>query len=926
MTGNPAQRTLLLLLLALAVLGALGAWLWRGTNEPVLAPGEASPEQAVAQDADFARGDGPGEAASAAPQDAAATGEHRTATAGDGAPARPFPSDAQWLEITVVDATDRTPVAAAEVWWYGAESFAELNEAEGGWSAEAMLLGQDPQAAARRFGWSSRSDAAGKVRVTLRTATVVLAEHDGRYGELQLRENTLPPSNGWQLLLEPDQHLTVRVVDERDQPCAEVPVTLVGIDRDGDVWGGLGWMPLATSTAPDGLATIPHLRHLLRRLQDGRGDLPDGLQVRPSLYLPGALLDHPPIDSANPPREPIVLRLPACGAVAVRAAVLGRPMAEFRNAWLTHQPPDDGGEGTAGGVARHHVSVWQKADAQGVVRFQRVLLGQQYTVYTEAGGGLMQQFAGPVRAGQEVEVVLTVAPNVALLRGRLVEPDGTPAREVAFEFLARGEDLWQHQAGKTDRDGRFTVAAGQLDEPTQADWLWFDVGGSRGSNAGSSAPRRRATAPPRMLRAGSDELGDLVLAEAPLLVAGRIEREGGPVPKGLNCWVVCETRNAETGETDGEYTFGQYLQVDDDGSFTVRGTAGRGQHQLLVAHESILPPEPIPFTPGATGVVVKLSAAHAVAASLLLPEGADLGMLRCSLKPASTAPGATGAPPPAAGKDAQEPRQGTPEPAGSGRADVRWQAVPPGTYTLAIHSTLGTQPLVEIAGVVVPAPANGDPRLSEIDLRNLVRTVELRLFGPDGQRLEEAWGMAMQPPGSAGPEHGHAFWGNPAKLLLPSGPYDLLVGVVGWRPTPLRGHAERIDVHLQAWPTVKVQIADLPKLPPDASLTVQLVPTENGTPGIPTLDAHWGNQEYLVPTSRAELVDGKAEVAIGDGPHQVSLWLGNHRSGTDLPVVSPTRVLHTDGSITVQVSKAAWQRALEALQPEGAPAGRGSGR
>ncbi len=583
MTGNPAQRTLLLLLLALAVLGALGAWLWRGTNEPVLAPGEASPEQAVAQDADFARGDGPGEAASAAPQDAAATGEHRTAPAGDGAPARPFPSDAQWLEITVVDATDRTPVAAAEVWWYGAESFAELNEAEGGWSAEAMLLGQDPQAAARRFGWSSRSDAAGKVRVTLRTATVVLAEHDGRYGELQLRENTLPPSNGWQLLLEPDQHLTVRVVDERDQPCAEVPVTLVGIDRDGDVWGGLGWMPLATSTAPDGLATIPHLRHLLRRLQDGRGDLPDGLQVRPSLYLPGARLDHPPIDSANPPREPIVLRLPACGAVAVRAAVLGRPMAEFRNAWLTHQPPDDGGEGTAGGVARHHVSVWQKADAQGVVRFQRVLLGQQYTVYTEAGGGLMQQFAGPVRAGQEVEVVLTVAPNVALLRGRLVEPDGTPAREVAFEFLARGEDLWQHQTGKTDRDGRFTVAAGQLDEPTQADWLWFDVGGSRGSNAGSSAPRRRATAPPRMLRAGSDELGDLVLAEAPLLVAGRIEREGGPVPKGLNCWVVCETRNAETGETDGEYTFGQYLQVDDDGSFTVRGTAGRGQHQLLPA-------------------------------------------------------------------------------------------------------------------------------------------------------------------------------------------------------------------------------------------------------------------------------------------------------------------------------------------------------
>lgn len=52
---------------------------------------------------------------------------------------------------------------------------------------------RDPLLMAERGGWSALTDLEGKVRVTLREQTTVGCRHEGRYGLLHLRKNTVPP-------------------------------------------------------------------------------------------------------------------------------------------------------------------------------------------------------------------------------------------------------------------------------------------------------------------------------------------------------------------------------------------------------------------------------------------------------------------------------------------------------------------------------------------------------------------------------------------------------------------------------------------------------------------------------------------------------------------------------------------------------------
>jgi hypothetical protein len=893
-------------------LGGGALWWLGGGNDPGLSFKEERGAAATAQEASLV---GTKDTAAAAPTEASAnhsTERSAVAEAAGSAAARPFPTDAEWIDVTVVhdEPQNERPAVDAEVGWYAENAGEELSERFGGWSTKLQLLFADAQKIAAMVGWQARTDGQGKVRVTLKDNTRIVAQKDGLYGELQLQKNTLAPRDGYKLRLAPDRTLRVQVLDAAGKPVAGIPVTLTLREGDGDFWGGIGWAPLATSEGPDGIATIRHLQRLGQDNLAAGETRPKDLVAIPCLYLPGIKIEGTKIDLDAPPADPVTLRLPTCGAIHVRATMQGKPATDFRQVWLSHNQQNEEHDYTV-----LSASLEGEPGEDGIARFAHVLLGQQWTLYTQSAGGMYREIAGPVAPGQIVEVELAVDTKAVILAGRLVDAAHQPMRNREFSFQGRGEDYWNSQEGKTDRDGHFSIAVGTLEEPTQVDHLTFDV-------VKKGERTRRGQLPARVLRPGVETVGDVVLGDGPLVVGGKIVRNGKPVPRDINLYVQQEVVTPDSPEPSWMYVEDQYHYVAEDGTFEVRGTSGTGRHQLYVAHGEILPMDPIEFRPGRADLEIVLGTSHALAASLLVEDGTHLEGLQFVLVPsdgklAAGTPGGNG--PPSLGGN-ENPLLRVPERSGKDRGDVRWAAVPPGTYALQARCWSREAPLLTIDNVVVPPPESGDPRLADIDLRGLIRTIEITLRDPDGEAMQHSWGSLLQ----ASPGGGwlaQAVWGTPIHATLPRGPYDLMLGIDGWRPKYIRGDADKVEIRMEGWPRIPVTIADLPKLPEGARVYGRLEPT--GTSPQP-FKTSWGEgdlSQYTAPSENVDLMADGASMPIGDGPHRLNLYVyGRHNMAT-IEVASPQQVLPNDQRIMVRIATTEWERVLKAIgtppQPDG---------
>jgi hypothetical protein len=352
---------------------------------------------------------------------------------------------------------------------------------------------------------------------------------------------------------------------------------------------------------------------------------------------------------------------------------------------------------------------------------------------------------------------------------------------------------------------------------------------------------------------------------------------------------------------------------DGAGAFTIRGTIAPGRYRLAANSERVLPIAPIEFALGAADVVVKIDPGHAVAASLLVPEKAPLDTLSVALVPAATIAG---------NKSDDRFKRGI-DSSRRGRCDVRWASVPAGTYALEVRLTAVANPLLTIADVVLPAPAGGDSRLVDIDLRPLLRVLALALHDPDGKQLEDAGGIVF-PAAQANPNEwqGHAFWGAPSLCLLPAQPYDLLVCVSGYRPMPVRGDSDRVDVRLDRWPTLTVRVPDVPALPDKARVQVALQPVEKSSV---QYRAQWQSGELAeflaAPRRSATVIDGAASVPISDGLYTLRVSINGNRRSHAFEGTEPQQVLSTAGEVTVTVPKEQWTKGIEIVKqpPKGEP-------
>lgn len=872
------KRTPIVVMLALAV-AALGL---RIAFADVLSPAAAAPPDAApaapgvaaADRADLSRDPG------AAPVEAAASATVRDELSP--AAAQPLPDDANWIDLLVVDETG-APIGGADVYWYDASAWPRIRELGQLTEREIEALVDRPERVIRHAGWQTRSDEHGRTRVTTTDDAVVAGVHEGRYGRLHLAAHVAAPPDGLRLVLAPDRRVTVLVHDDLDRPAAGVPVTLAVIDEQGDFSGPFGWHPMA-DTDERGVAVVEHLQELERSLRDV-GQVGEASRVVARALLPGCAEPTVRLSLAAPPSDPIVLRLPPCGSVRAQLRLGGQPVIASTEFEVQCEQEHD----WAMAQARPGASGW--------AHFPRVAVGKRYRLSSASRGRVDTSFAGPAVREQEVQVVLSSSTDRAQLRGRLLDAGRHPLAERRGFTYATGDSLPSHADFVTDAEGRFHVDLGSAEDERPVEGIVFVV-------PATNAPSLRAELPPRTLRAGVEDLGDVGMVADDLVVAGRMLVDGEPVRRGLHVMVQRLDPAAEAQETWEGVFYGPMPNAP-DGHFAVHGERRPGRYRIFCYTSETQPLGPIEFAFGATDLVVEGHRGYRLAASMLLPPDTPPELVRVELIAQSVStPGDEPL------HDAQEPT-----PMQGPRHALQWGRLSAGAYTIAVSEWTAHRPLVSIPDVQVPAPPGGDPRLVDIDLQPLLRVVTVRVFDPDGGPIAAQGAIFAAGLRADEDWRGVPIWGEEAvRIPLRRGPVDLVVAVEGYRPTPVRGAGDELSVRLQRWSELAITLADVPPLPAGVRLSVRSEAKEFASRA---WSGPWsaGSLDRLLGGSApsAEVAGGRATLRCGDGPQRLVVTVSSDRGSRDVEDIAPAEILPVAGPVTLRAPAAAWRRAIAAV-------------
>ncbi|HEX6813735.1 MAG TPA: hypothetical protein VF384_19095 [Planctomycetota bacterium] len=884
------MKSRVLLLLLPLLLGGISVWLVQSADDP------AVPDHIAA-----AAAPGPAAATAAEATAVEATSQPtaidpvRAAVAAATGQSVPFPDDAVWTEVRVVDKATGEPVPDATVTWSDQTTEERVNKDATLGQDDRRWLQRDQEQINAKYGWHAVSDASGHVRVHVTEQTLVLARRETRYGTLRLQKNTIPPRDGYRLEIEPDIEVLVKVLDSHGQPAAGVPIGVTQNDAQGKVLQLWRWQAQAITRAPDGIAALRHLQELRA---EHRAD--KFAEWRARTYLPGH--DDPGVafQVETPAAEPVVLRLPPCGGVRVRAEMHGATLTAVKTIMLAENSREQGGMNWMMRRATHSRSV----DDQGWAFFEHVPLGRSYRASASVMSGyLSSELKGPMTEDAVVTVVLSIGDQQMMLTGRLLDEQRAVLADQEFSLLVRAPYNENNTSFRTDANGRFLLFLGQWDKDTKHLQRVSIV--SR-----PPASMLQADLTKRELRAGVQDAGDVVMQPGQLVVAGRLVSGDGPCTLKLQPAVerheVPENAREARWQRQRDFQFHR----DDNGHFEFRGDAQPGRYRLTLTSSSHLPVEPIEFTLGTKDLVVNVDTGAPLAASVLLPKDAPQGLRAVLVRDGEPAT-----------VDAATWRQGynrlaaypwSREPE---RYQLQWGSIAPGTYTLLLQLWCDPEPLATIGNVQVPAPKDRDARLVDIDLRSSVRIATVCLFDQNGQPIE-SYNGALFPIGQdpAKTWLGYDAHGEKASILVRTAPLELIVAKRGFRPRQVQCAAPTTEVKLDPWPTVELAFDGLQELPKETTLMVRFAPRDPSAARYRTMSNSGDRNDVMAaPRSSVAVAEGRAKVPIGEGPHDLMASVSRKRRtvAVDLPKGEP--VFSNSPSLHVSVPGPALQKALDQL-------------
>ena len=547
-----------------------------------------------------------------------------------------------------------------------------------------------------------------------------------------------------------DWDLEVEVQTASGAPASEVPVVLSG--------GSSSWSSSTGSTTDaSGRARFAHAGFRIAEAPElswsAGVDLPLGTPLVRAL------------DPAERPRAPLVFRLPPLGAALVSVLEAdGGPAEDGTQVQLGIVRPGEPRDVSP--FASERRARTSKSTVAGKAVFELVELGGELEILANHQGQnavTREYFPGPQRAGERVPCTLVLGLDHPVLVLRAVDVEGKPL--VREELQLDGWTRTTYTSNRENRTTRTDEHGGfRIDVPGK--WSEGDVSRTivraRKGEIGALLDLARAFEP------GLNALGDLVLAPAPLLVAGRVVDDRGAPVEGarVSVQVALEEQGGQPSQWEA-LELEESPETDGAGAFTVRGFAF-GDELLLTPQRGSERGDPVRSPAGARGIELLLVRTGEVAGRVLLDPGVpreeiDLTLRRDGLEEVDDLPWEGGHARP--GEDGA----------------FRIASLLPGTYRLEVGLEDGVV-LEEVPQVeVIAGETSRDPRLTAIDLRGKLFTYRFELVTPEeGSELRGS--MTFGPTGDEDEAmRWHYFQGSSLVIVTPHRPIDALFTVSGYR-------------------------------------------------------------------------------------------------------------------------------------------------
>jgi len=708
-------------------------------------------------------------------------------------PAEPAVDGSVGLKVQVIDARSGKPEPGAEVL-----SVLDLDPAllpDPDYEAFTALESVDPEAQARRFGQAWRTGADGIVTVPRprKWSARFIARSGGRYGYARW-DRDRPDVR---LELEDDRWLRVRVAGPDDAPCAEVMVALA-----------LHWRGQPEPTLVDigttdmaGMVIAPHTQVRVAEHQLIKPAPPEWCAVVPR--IPALVHTGVRIDLAHLPDEPIVIRIPATGRIAVELVDAdGAPTCERFNANLEQREEASSIRPFGSSANTYFCST---DGVEGRIVFPHVGLGARFAVTTYVVPEQVRP--GPRQPREEVVFRFALPAEQLLVRGRALDAAGEPLRQRMLKVSLEFAETNNSGTVKTDADGVFRYRP-PLDPRRAAlpvQWVQVEVQ-HRGQLIGVMARMESG----KTLAAGPLDLGDVALVEAPLIAAGTlVDDQGGFANANL------EVRPADTGPATAQPPpVTASVRFGPGDRFAIRGWVAQQKLVLTAGGRDDPPIDPVRFDRGADDLHLVLRRKGRINVTVLH----DLPFEQAQMLQSEVVP---------EGKQEAVRPGWSAGPSAPGRMWISLSELAAGRYTLHVRIAGDPHPLATISDIEVGSGAVQDPRLSSIDLRGRFRLAQIRVIDASGSPIRGEGSLLLNDR-ALGSIHWVDLHDDVFVVPIATQPIDATIRVSGFRHQELKGIDGDRTVHLE--PQIELSALLTPGLVLPAGVTLHAFARVQGPP------------------------------------------------------------------------------------------------
>jgi len=800
-----------------------------------------------------------------------------------------LPDDAEWIEVTLVHRETGEPVVGANVMW--------TNQLQSNGISELPMHERqkyyDGEVLAKRFGWRTRSDEQGLIRVVPgKQRATVYAEKDGLYG-VGYFGNEPPPRIGHRIEMEPDLTLRVKVFAANGEPASDVPMATINHDPKQPIpkqqyW----WGSRPVMTDEHGIAAFPHMQ--TRQRTGARKAEKPILQWLVYVRSAGLKVEPLRVDAQAPPSEPIEIHLPATGHLQVRVLTGGEPWPK-RTVRIWESPKK--GDSRQSWMLMNQ-AIQSVTDDDGWFEYRHVGLNKMYSV---SFNNVTAEVAGPTVAEETAERILNLDEHAIVLAGKALRPDGTG---LAIENLKVGIREGDRNRGETwvmtEKDGSFVALWSPKKDGKPFDRTTISVRWEPNDEQALFAELA-----PRVLQVGRVELGDVQMRGAHLIVSGAIV----PTTKlEHKCNVQIERMRPprrEGSKPSWRSIYNIDVQVDDDHNFIAYGTVEPGRYRLRIYNQEVVRPDPVEFAIGAENLRIPVTTGNELAVHVLLPVPLTGNGLKVRLKKV--------------GEDG-EGRRPQHRSRGEGEADFTWKGLADGVYEVDIRPKGWgrTAPYHRIGGIRLPLDGSRVGVLADVDLRGKLTQLELNVTFED---KKNGVGVAFLMPQEQEIWQGVHVRQGKAVLTVPVGATEWLIGASRFEPITLQGVQGSADVAFKSRAETHVSVVGLESVSDEVTARITAAPLVKPVEDKRRYRAEWGSDmmsELLRGTStRGTVRDGKAKFVLGEGSHKITLRLRHKktRRSKTLKLLNPNEIA-AGSSYQVMVDPAELAKAItEISQP-----------